>query len=161
MPLILSPTARKVFTHSPEKNIRRIIFSKPFIFQKKFSSTRKIQLWQPCRTFFARSRHFFAQFLTILMKSFFFERKIFTSKFPFGHEECCLNNSAKNFLPKVWQVSAQSTRMNIKRSIFRNISNSSTKVLPDKKKAVLKTMQQSFPSKIFFYAQKPEKKQKN
>ena len=70
------------------------------IFSQTFSSTRKMQLWQPCRTFFAKNQHVLVQCLTILIKRFIFERKIFTSKLPLGHEEYCLSNSAKKFLAK-------------------------------------------------------------
>ena len=101
-PQTFSPKARKNSTHSPEKFIRKLIFVNYLIFSQKFSSTRKMQLWQQCRTFFAKNQHVLAQCLTILIKRFNFERKIFTSKLPLGHEECCFNNSAKNFLPNVW-----------------------------------------------------------
>ena len=99
-PQTFSPKARKISTHSPEKFIRRLIFVNYLIFSQTFSSTRKMQLWQPCRTFFAKNQHVLVQCLTILIKRFIFERKIFTSKLPLGHEEYCLSNSAKKFLAK-------------------------------------------------------------
>ena len=157
-PQTFSPKAREISTHSPEKLIRRLIFVNYLILSQKFSSTRKMQLWQPCRKVFVKNQHFLAQCLTTFLKSFIFEGKNFTSKFPFGHEECCLKNSAKNYCEKSDRCRVKVRQWTSKEVSFRINSIFPTKFLSDKKKAVLKTMPKMFAvNKKKFFAWKLEK----
>ena len=149
---------KKNSTHSPEKIIRRLIFVNHLIFSQKFSSTRKMQLWQPCRTFFAKNQHIFAQCLTIFIKSFIFEKKIFSFKISVWTQKMLSQKMGAKILRKSDNCRFKVRQWSSKEVSFRNNSISPTKVLPDKKKAVLKTMPKKFPfKKTKVFARKPEK----
>ena len=100
-PQTFSPKARKTSTHSPENCIgRKKNFVKPFIFRKNFSLTRKMLLWEPSRTFFAKSQHIFGQCLTIFIKKFHLWKKDFYLKTSVGTRKMLFQQLGKKFFAK-------------------------------------------------------------